>query len=79
VYLPWRIVFLRLCLIFLAVFIRGRQTTIVSNCLAQGLIDGKLKELLWLFCSENQCFMGLMGFPIGVDNPYSACVSIDFS
>jgi hypothetical protein len=51
----------------------------VSNCLDQDLIDGKLKELLWLFCSENQCFMGLMGFPIGVDNPYSACVSIDFS
>ena len=76
---PWRIVFLRFCLIFLAVFIRGRQTTIVSNCLAQRLIDGKLKGLLLLFCFENQCFMVLLANPIGVINPYSACISLDFS
>jgi hypothetical protein len=51
----------------------------LSNCLAQRLIDGKLKELYWLFCFENQCLMGIMGYPIGVDNPYSACISLDFS
>jgi hypothetical protein len=58
VHSPWRIDFLLLCLIFLAVFIRGRQTTIVSNCLAQGLIDGNQRSYYGYFALKINVLWG---------------------